>query len=115
MKKPIIAAALATAASAAPADAALLQFTLTGDYSASFQIDSDPTPDDFLSGTGLALYDDEDNFPGAVFDLTDLFFYNSAVGGGLEIYDYYANTTLLLTDGAQLYTGPGVGAYLSAG
>lgn len=91
--------------SAGVANAALYQFNLTGDYTASWQLNSTGTPDDGANGTGFVLYDVDGSFPGSAFDLADLYFYNANQSGGLEIYDYYNDVELLLTDGAQLYSG----------
>jgi hypothetical protein len=91
--------------SAGVANAALYQFTLTGGYNASFQVDSNPTPDVVGPGEGFILWDIEGNFPGSVIDFADLTFYNEAIGGGLEILDFWGDTLLLSTDGPQLYTG----------
>jgi len=90
---------------AGAANAALLQFNLTGDYTASWQLTSSVTADDAANNIGLVLYDVEGSFPGSLFGYTDLYFYNASQGGGLEIYDYYNDFDLLLTDGPQLYTG----------
>ena len=88
------------------ANAATYQFTLTGDYSASWQLNSSGTPDDGVNGVGFVIYDVEGTFPGSAFNFTDLSFYNANEGGGLEIFDYYGGEyDLLLTDGSQLYTG----------
>ena len=102
LRNAAIAALLFTAGAA---NAAVLQFNLTGDYSASWQLNSSGTPDAGLDGALFVVYDVEGNFPGSVLDLADLYFYNADEGGGLEIYDYYNDFDLLLTDGPQLYTG----------
>lgn len=99
------AAAAALLFSATAANAALLQFNLTGSYTASWQLNSNPTPDDYLTGTGVAFIDVEGSFPGAILGVADLIFYSALQGGGLEIYDYYNDVNLLLTDGPQLYSG----------
>jgi hypothetical protein len=91
--------------SAGAANAALLKFTLTGDYKAQWTLESTVTADDAANGVGFVLYDVEGKFPGSLFDLADLYFYNADQLGGLEIYDFYQGRDLLLTDGAQLYTG----------
>lgn len=91
--------------SAGAANAALYQFTLTGDYSASWQLDSTLAPNDAASGTAFVLYDVAGTFPGSLFDLVDLYFFNASDDGGLQIQDFYGNRELLLTDGPQLYTG----------
>jgi hypothetical protein len=102
LKSAAIAALLLTAGAA---NAALLQFNLTGDYSASWQMNSSIVPDDGADGIAFVVYDVEGNFPGSVFGLSDLYFYHAAEGGGLEIYDYWGDNDLLVTDGPQLYTG----------
>lgn len=91
--------------SAGVAHAGLYQFNLTGDYTASWQLDSTVASDLSAEDEGFALYDVEGSFPGSLFDLADLTFFHESLGGGLEIYDFYSETTLLLTDGQQLYTG----------
>jgi hypothetical protein len=101
-KKAVLVAALF---SAGVANAALYQFNLTGDYTASWQLNSTVTPDGDAAGVAFILYDVEGNFPGSAIDVADLTFYNAGSGGGLEIYDYYGDFTLLSTDGAQLYSG----------
>jgi hypothetical protein len=100
-----LAAASALLFSASVANAALYQFTLTGDYTASWQLNSSVTPDVVGPGEGFILQDVEGNFPGSLIDFVDLTFYSEAIGGGLEILDFYGDTLLLSTDGIQLYTG----------
>ncbi len=97
------AAALTAAAAAAQADT--YQFTLTGAYNASWQLQSTVTPDEVYDGQGFILYD-QLGFPGASQGYVDLYFYNADLeGGGLEIYDYYGDVSLMAGLGAQLYSG----------
>ena len=98
------AALVAMLFSGSVANAALLQFTVTGDYSASWQMDSNPTPDAYGEDEGFLVYDVE-GFPDAILGVADITFWSAAIGGGLEIYDYYFDNVLLSTDGPQLYTG----------
>ncbi len=91
--------------SAGVANAALYQFQLTGDYTASWQLNSTVSPDAVGEGTGFLLEDIYGNFPGSLLDYADLTFYSEAIGGGMEILDYYGDNLLLSTDGFQLYTG----------
>ena len=105
MKSLKSAAAIALLFSAGVANAALYQFNLTGDYTASWQLNSTVVADAAGEGEGFILWDVEGNFPGSLFDVADLTFYNADIGGGMEILDYYGDTLLLVTDGAQLYTG----------
>ena len=91
--------------SAGVANAALYQFQLTGAYTATWQLDSTVVPDDFIPDTGFVVWDIE-GFPEAIFGVADIYFWNSGIGGGLEIYDFWNDDTLVSTDGPQLYTGP---------
>lgn len=98
-------AAILMLGAAGMANAGLYQFNLTGDYSASWQMDSAAVPDEYYTQQGIVYEDIPGNFPGSLFDLADLTFYNANWSGGLEIYDWWGDTMLLLTDGPQLYTG----------
>jgi len=91
--------------SAGVAHAGLYQFNLTGDYTASWQLDSNAEPDDASEGEGLVYWDTAGSFPGSIFGVIDLYFYNGEQNGGLELYDYYNDFTLVVVDGPQLYTG----------
>jgi len=105
MKSLKTAVVVASLFAATAANAALYQFTVTGDYNASWQLNSSGVADDGVDGVGFVIYDVDGSFPGSLFDLADLYFYNADQDGGMEIYDYYNDFTLLLTDGPQLYTG----------
>jgi hypothetical protein len=98
------AALVAMLFSGSVANAALLQFTVTGDYTASWQMDSNPAPDVVEDGSYFTIWDVE-NFPDAFFEVADVSFFNAAIGGGVEIFDFYGFNVLLSTDGLQLYTG----------
>jgi hypothetical protein len=97
-------ALVVTLFSASVAQASVLQFTLTGDYSASWQMNSTVTPDAYGTGEGFLVWD-VDGFPDAILGVADLTFWNAEIGGGLEIYDFYNDVVLLSTDGPQLYSG----------
>lgn len=89
--------------SAGAANAALYQFNLTGDYTASWQIDTSLAPDVAEDNLWFEIWDVPG--PDGFFGVADIIFYNEFLGGGLEIYDPYFFGTLVATDGAQLYTG----------
>ena len=92
--------------SAGVANAGLYQFELTGNYSASWQLDSTVVPD-FASATRFFALDNVDGrFPGSLAGQAGLTFYGARFGGGMEIYDFQGSTLLLVTDGPQLYSGP---------
>jgi len=99
------AAAVAVLFSASMANAALYQFNLTGDYTASWQLNSEVAPDFAIEGMGFGFFDVEGNFPGSLLGVADVTFYNGALGGGLEILDFYGDEYLLVTDSVQLYAG----------
>jgi hypothetical protein len=86
------------------ANAALLQFTVTGGYTASWQMDANPAPDVGADGEYFTVWDVE-GFDDALFGVADISFFSTAAGGGLGIEDFYGFAVLLLTDGPQLYTG----------
>src|SRR6218665_978890 len=87
-------AALAVAASAASADT--YQFTLTGDYTASWQLDSTIFSDDPYDGQGFIVWDVTGNFPGSLSPFVDLTFYHADIGGGLQIDDFYGGFPLFV-------------------
>ena len=93
--------ALALAASAANAD--IYTFTITGDYSASWQMDSMPVPNDAFHGV-FTVYP-VPGFPDALTGFAWLTFYDAFSGGGLSIVDFPGMQQLLAADGEQLYTG----------
>lgn len=90
--------------SAGVANAVVLQFTVTGDYSASWQMNANPAPDDVEDGLYFTVWDVE-GFDDAFFGVADVTFFNTDFGGGMEIFDFYGFNVLLSTDGPQLYTG----------
>lgn len=95
------------AAATFAAQAANYQFVVTGGYSASWQLQSTVASDVSSAGEGFYLFDVEGDFPDSTFNVVDLVFFHSDIGGGMVIKDYYGGDTILLsTDGPQLYTGP---------
>jgi len=87
------------------ANAALYQFTVSGDYSASWQMDSAPTPDLALPALGITFGDVRGVYANAVSDLADVSFFVGSFGGGMSIEDYYGGAFLLVADGPQIYEG----------
>ncbi|GEM_PF-6454832 len=102
--KNLMKAALATALlSAGVANAALYEFKLSGDYIASWQLDTERDPDSSDNNGGLTFNDVAGSFPG--YEALDITFFNSAISGGLQLYDFYTDRYVLTTNGPQLYTG----------
>lgn len=106
--KPVVVLAGAALACmiAAPASAVPLTFDLTGAYTASWMLDSNPEPDFIDGGYRFNLYDVNGRFPGASTPVADLIFYNQRFDGGLAIEDFFADSkALLVTTGPQIYGG----------
>jgi hypothetical protein len=107
MKHLIGALSMCAASMTTPSvDAAILRFTITGNYSAMWDLNSSTVPSFYQSGAGFAVWNAAGTFSGAVQNEADVTFYNAAVGGGLNIYDVQGDLNLLAADGPQLYTGP---------
>jgi len=103
-KLSLLAAVAAAALVPASADAALLTFTITGDYQASFTIDSNPTLNEYIGGTGLVLWNVAVAAEGAT-GPADIGFFDASLGGGLSIIDYSDFSPFFVADGPQLYSG----------
>lgn len=88
------------------AQASTYQFTLTGDYSATWELPSTLSPGQFnaLDGVFFYLFGVDGTFQG-IDGPANLEFYNDSVHGGLDIAGAVIAPTLLSTTGAQLYTG----------
>lgn len=99
------AAAVAVLLTAGVANAAILQFTVTGDYSATWQMDSASAPDEYATELGTIFWDVAGNFPGTSGNVVDVAFFNGGFGGGLSLYDYAGDVYALIADGLQIYTG----------
>lgn len=108
------AAAAIGLATSAPASADPFKFVITGDYSASFVLDSNPMPDAAFTGSYFTLWD-VPGFPDAVLGVADISFFNAINGGGLGIEDFYGINLLLLTDGPQLYSGTEANPFFKTG
>lgn len=119
MKLSILFTAAALSAAATPAEARLLQYTLTGTDTngkiefASFQIDDQPVilPGNFQSGQGFRVKFVAGTFRygDTVKAVQDVVFGNAATGGGfftLETNDPTGDTDFLDVVASQLYTGP---------
>ncbi len=100
MYKALICAAAAALTFSAPANAALLNFNLTGDYTASWTLDSNPTPD-WEDGSSFVFVNLPGNFPGSDDNRVTIVFVASNSGGGLLIdvpISFYVT-------GPQLFSG----------
>lgn len=87
------------------ANAAILQFTLTGSYAASWQLDTLTPPEDPFIGLWATYANVTGSFPGATQPAVFVTFYSPALAGGFEIYDNNLTEALVATAGPQLYTG----------
>ena len=91
--------------SAGVAHAALIQFNLTGNYTASWQLDTSQPPEDPFIGLWVTYGGVTGTFPGATQPGLYVTFYSPALDGGFEIYDNNLDEALVATAGSQLYTG----------
>ncbi|KQV52817.1 hypothetical protein ASC95_08410 [Pelomonas sp. Root1217] len=96
-----ILALLSAAATASP----LYKFELSGSYTATWEMTMTVAPNDSFASQQFTIWNVVGAFENASTSKVDLTFFNSAEGGGLNIYDFAANVNLLSTDGPQLYTG----------
>ena len=95
--------ALVVVAAATPAEAATYLFTLTGPATASFSLDSSPTPTFTDASQGLfALANVDGTLNGSPATFTLQFFLTAPNGGGFDAID--PPTTVSL-NGPQLFTG----------
>ena len=102
--KKLMTMALATMLfSAGAANAALYEFKLTGDYTASWKMDTEQEESSAETGAGLTFEEVAGDFPG--YDVLDITFFNAGISGGLQLYDFYSDNYVLTTNGPQLYTG----------
>lgn len=102
LKKIALVAMLLTAG---VANASILQFSLTGDYTATFRLDTAAIPSDFDIGNGFVQFSVAGTFPGSANNIVNVIFYNVSQGGGLEFDEEDGSSSLLVTNGPQLYTG----------
>ena len=90
---------------AAPATAQELNFSITGDYNASFLLDTaTPNPEFVFDGYSFSI-SGITGFPNATTGVADLTFFNASATGGLLVSDPAGFDYLFDANGAQLYTG----------
>lgn len=104
MKRLINVALAATVLSAGAANATLYKFDLTGQYSGSWELDSADAPDVFFNGAYMG-YGGIAELSATTSATADIYFYNSALTGGLVIIPFWGSTAAVDTIGPQLYTG----------
>lgn len=95
----------ATLLCAGAAHAEMYLFTVSGDYSATWQLDTDQVPTGGHVGESFHYLGVGGSFPGSSWGIADIYFRNSSVGGGLYIIDAGNNVPLMLSEGPQLYGG----------
>lgn len=89
---------------ASPAQAATYLFTITGDYAASFALDSSPTPD-FVDPGNVFAVAKVPGFADSSNGFADITFFSGAFAGLLISDNGDSFTWLLDAVGDQLYTG----------
>ena len=102
LKNVLLAAMLC---SAGVANAALLQFNVTGDYTASWQMDAERVPEEYFGEVGLVMWEVAGTYAGSASSMADIGSFNGGFGGGLSILDLDTFAYLLVADGPQIYAG----------
>lgn len=116
------AAAIACFVAAGAADASVLQFDLTGAYTASWRMESNPVPPSHYDGLEFTIINVHGIFAGSARKAIDITFYSRYVSGGFMILDWDQAPTstpipgeedspsvvafVMSTDGPVLYDGP---------
>ncbi len=100
IRKITYAAFAAAVALASPSQAALLDFSFTGDETFAFQLDSNPAPDFSFPSLGFIVAPEAS--PGSP---TSAFFFSGALGGGLGLEGGAGPLDFFVATGAQLYSG----------
>jgi hypothetical protein len=99
----ILLAGAAALAFAAPANAATYLFSLTGSYTASFELSSSPTPS-LIFPDSFAVANISGTYQGVGGSKT-AFFYIADIGGGFGLKNSNNNQFPFVSDGPQLFTG----------
>ena len=87
----------ATLLSGMAAQASILNFDLTGDYTAHWQYDTDTMPYNPVFGRSFTLTDVTGMFPGASDSTVTIDFASAGDGGGLTIADH-SNISIILAN-----------------
>ncbi|ELX08443.1 hypothetical protein Jab_2c04920 [Janthinobacterium sp. HH01] len=85
------------------ANAALYQFTLTGDFLAQWQLNTGVAPNLDAPGLGLAINDVPVVFASITATSANIAFYSDIAQGGLMIFDRSGMTQHVSAQGPQLY------------
>lgn len=102
MKSSHLVFAFAAALGTGDAQAAVYDFSVTGDYTANWQLESSPVPDIFGSQAFTM-----ENVPSPAWaNAGRLSFFLSSSEGGLGILDNQFKSIILFARGEQLFTGP---------
>ena len=101
--------------SASVAQATVLQFTVSGDYTASWQMDSDRMPEEYFTDVGLVQWEVAGTYAGTTAGIADIGFFNGGFGGGLSILDLDTFDYLLVADGPQIYSGTEINPHFAPG
>ena len=88
-----------------PAGAVVLNYSLTGDYQASWQLDSEQLPIDAQEGFGIIYDGVKGSFAAPLSDIAEVCFFNDALGGGLQLNTIGTFDGVVSTSGPQLYSG----------
>jgi hypothetical protein len=100
-----LAAGAVTLTLGTPAQAVLLNYSLTGDYTANWQFDSNQIPLDASEGFGIIYDAVKGSYAAPLSDIAEVCFFNDALGGGLQLNTIGTFDGVVSTAGPQLYSG----------
>lgn len=102
--KPLLACAAALIA-AAPADAVILNYALSGDSKAYWQLDTEAEPIIVADGFIVTFGGLKGSVVGSLDKIVDVCFFNADLSGGFEVDHTGTFDALVVTAGPQLYSG----------
>jgi hypothetical protein len=107
MRKSIVTfvTGMAAAMLGAPAQAVVLNYSLTGDYKANWQIDTEQIPADAQEGLGIIFDNIKGTYAAPLSDIAEVCFFNEGIGGGIQLNTIGTFDGVVSTAGPAVYTG----------
>jgi hypothetical protein len=99
------AAGIAAVMLSTPAQSIVLNYSLTGDYTANWRFDSEQIPIDAQEGFGMIYDDVKGSFAAPLSDIAELCFFNEGIGGGIQLNTIGTFDGVVSTSGSQIYSG----------
>jgi len=107
MKSMLAFAAVAAASMlSSPAQAIVLNYSLTGDYTATWKFNTEQLPADAQPGFGIIYDGIKGSYEAPLIDIAELCFFNDAIGGGIQLNTPGTFDGVVSLAGQQIYSGP---------